>query len=36
VLTPAGPLNLRAENDDLFLTGPAEIVARGSFLWNPQ
>lgn len=31
VLTPAGPLDLRTENDDLFLAGPAEIVARGTF-----
>ena len=36
VLTPAGPLDLRWQNDDIFLAGPAEIVARGSFLWNPE
>ena len=30
VLTPAGPLDLRLE-DDVFLTGPAEIVAEGHF-----
>ena len=30
VLTPAGPLELRWE-DDIFLTGPAEIVAEGVF-----
>ncbi len=30
VLTPAGPLNLRLE-DDVYLTGPAEIVAEGEF-----
>jgi diaminopimelate epimerase len=31
VLTPAGPIDLRFE-DDIFLTGPAEIVAEGFFL----
>jgi len=31
VLTPAGPIDLRFE-DDAFLTGPAEIVAEGVFL----
>jgi len=31
VLTPAGPIDLRFE-DDVFLTGPAEIVAEGEFL----
>lgn len=36
VLTPAGPLDLRWQSDDILLTGPAEIVARGSFFWNPQ
>jgi diaminopimelate epimerase len=30
VLTPAGPLDLRLE-DDVYLTGPAEIVAEGEF-----
>jgi diaminopimelate epimerase len=30
VLTPAGPLDLRLE-DDVYLTGPAEIVAEGQF-----
>lgn len=34
VETPAGPLNLRAQADDILLTGPAEIVARGEFYWN--
>jgi diaminopimelate epimerase len=28
VLTPAGPLDLRIE-EDVYLTGPAEIVAEG-------
>jgi diaminopimelate epimerase len=31
VLTPAGPLHLRWE-DDVYLTGPAEIVAEGEWL----
>jgi diaminopimelate epimerase len=30
VLTPAGPLDLRIE-EDVYLTGPAEIVAQGEF-----
>ena len=30
VLTPAGPIDLRLE-DDVYLTGPAEIVAEGEF-----
>jgi len=30
VLTPAGPLDLRLE-DEIYLTGPAEIVAEGEF-----
>ena len=29
--TPAGPLTLRWESDDILLAGPAEIVARGEF-----
>jgi diaminopimelate epimerase len=36
VLTPAGPLELRWQDQDIFLTGPAEIVARGEFFWNPE
>lgn len=36
VLTPAGPLDLRWQADDICLAGPAEMVARGSFYWNPQ
>jgi diaminopimelate epimerase len=37
VWTPAGPLNLRWSSDDILLTGPAEIVARGDFYWDtPQ
>lgn len=31
VLTPAGPLQLRWEEEEMFLTGPAEIVASGEF-----
>jgi diaminopimelate epimerase len=34
VLTPAGPLQLRLENDDLHLKGPAEIVAEGQFYYD--
>jgi diaminopimelate epimerase len=34
VLTPAGPLELRLENDDLYLKGPAEIVAEGQFYYE--
>ena len=30
--TPAGPIDLRFDGD-IFLTGPAEIVAEGVFLW---
>lgn len=33
VLTPAGPIDLRFEQD-VYLTGPAEIVATGEFLWG--
>lgn len=35
VETPAGPLNLHWEGTDILLSGPAEIVARGEFYWNP-
>jgi diaminopimelate epimerase len=31
VLTPAGPIDLRFDGD-VYLTGPAEIVAEGEFL----
>jgi diaminopimelate epimerase len=34
VLTPAGPLQLRLKNDDLYLEGPAEIVAEGQFYYD--
>jgi diaminopimelate epimerase len=30
--TTAGSMNLRAEGDDLYLVGPAEIVVKGEFL----
>jgi diaminopimelate epimerase len=35
VITPAGPLDLRWENQDILLAGPAEIVASGEFYWDP-
>jgi diaminopimelate epimerase len=34
VLTPAGPLNLRWDEADILLAGPAEIVAAGDFFWR--
>lgn len=34
VLTPAGPLDLRWENEEILLAGPAEIVASGEFYWE--
>jgi diaminopimelate epimerase len=36
VETLAGPLELRWEGDDILLSGPAEIVARGVFFWNAE
>lgn len=33
VLTPAGSLQLRAEGDDIYLAGPAQIVGGGEFYW---
>jgi diaminopimelate epimerase len=36
VRTPAGPLHIRWREADILLAGPAEIVARGNFFWNPQ
>ena len=33
VLTPAGPLHARVEGN-VYLTGPAEIVAEGEFLYG--
>jgi diaminopimelate epimerase len=34
VLTPAGPLELRWDGEDILLSGPAEIVATGEFYWE--
>lgn len=36
VLTPAGTLELRLENDDYYVAGPAELVARGEFHYESQ
>jgi diaminopimelate epimerase len=34
VHTPAGPLQLRLEENEVLLAGPAELVARGEYLWH--
>lgn len=34
VITPAGPLDLKWEHQDILLAGPAEIVASGEFYWD--
>jgi diaminopimelate epimerase len=34
VHTPAGPLDLRWEQQEILLAGPAEIVASGEFYWE--
>ena len=34
VLTPAGPLKLSSKADDLYLEGPAEIIAQGEFSYG--
>lgn len=34
VLTPAGPLELRWENQSIFLAGPAELIGTGEFFWK--
>jgi diaminopimelate epimerase len=34
VLTPAGPLELRWENQSIFLAGPAELIGTGQFFWK--
>ncbi len=31
ILTPAGPLHLRSEADEIFLVGPAQIIGGGEF-----
>jgi diaminopimelate epimerase len=31
IMTPAGAMDLRSEGENLFLTGPAEIVVKGEF-----
>lgn len=36
VLTPAGPLTVTWESEDISMTGPAEIVARGEFYWSGE
>jgi diaminopimelate epimerase len=36
VLTPAGPLMLRTESEELYLEGPAEIVAEGEFYYGSE
>ncbi len=33
VLTPAGPLDLRWEGDEILLAGPAELIASGEFYY---
>jgi len=35
VLTPAGPIDIRLDRD-AYLTGPAEIVAEGTFFYNKE
>ena len=32
--TPAGPLHITWRNEDIYLTGPAELTAQGFFYWN--
>jgi diaminopimelate epimerase len=34
VLTPAGALDLRWENQSIFLAGPAELIGTGEFFWK--
>ena len=36
VITPAGPLDLGWEGEEILLEGPAEIVASGEFYWDPD
>jgi diaminopimelate epimerase len=34
VLTPAGALDIRWENQSIFLAGPAELIGTGEFFWK--
>ncbi len=34
ILTPAGPLDIEQQRDDLLLAGPAEICVRGEFFYD--
>jgi diaminopimelate epimerase len=34
VLTPAGALDIRWEQDNILLAGPAELIAEGQFFWK--
>ena len=34
VETPAGPLSLAWRNEEIYLTGPAELTAQGLFYWT--
>ena len=34
VFTPAGPLDLRWENQSIFLVGPAELIGTGEYFWK--
>ncbi|MEI9812884.1 MAG: hypothetical protein WDO18_09535 [Acidobacteriota bacterium] len=36
ILTPAGPLELRQQGQELILAGPAEICARGEFYYEKR
>jgi diaminopimelate epimerase len=36
VETPAGPLDLRWQDESIFLTGPAEIIARGEYIFDER
>jgi diaminopimelate epimerase len=34
MVTPAGPLDLRWQEEEILLTGPAELVATGRFYYD--
>ena len=34
--TPAGPLTIAWRNEDIYLTGPAELTAQGLFYWTAR